>query len=285
MQAAPTYRWGLGFVVMRWRHLFWVLPLLGLLGGLGMRLWALYCPVAVGVIQPLPNSTRSFYPDPAEAALVWKYTDTLAETVDSLNLQERWQLPPDECVIKLRGMVRSEHRSGSPSVEVRVTGQDRRESIEIWEELLNRTAHHFYAQYSAAAQAEIESATVDVRDLKKELAQARMISSGGKGVDSPDQQEREERIDALQSKLDAAQEALVAARLRLLSGETNVLYLLVYPLEMPSMPPSPMDRDTLLSILRHGGWGAGIGIILSVLLAYLLELLFPRRPAGSEAEG
>jgi len=145
MEAAPTYRWALGSIAMRWRHAFWLLPLAGLLIGLGLQLWEFYGPTATGTIIVAVSPTSS----PAEVPSLLRSDELLFKATDSLNLSKRWSISSGTCVVKLRDMIRSEVISGTSLVEVYVSNSSRRESIEIWSTLSQLANQHFLKRRAA----------------------------------------------------------------------------------------------------------------------------------------
>jgi len=282
MNAAPTYRWGLGFISLRWRHMFWLLPLTGMLTGLGLQLWAMYGSTAVGIIQVCPpHGLHTGTP------LVDVESDEiLSKTVDSLGLSEQWAKSPETCVLKLRKMIRSEPVPGTSLIEVRVSGRNRREAIEIWKALLAHTNQHFLDIRSAAEDAKLAAMEATVKAMELELDQMRIklssalkkdkLTPGAPGVD----------LKQLKIDFDAAQRTLELVKIHLLSNQMRCV-LMENPVishEEPVISPPWTHRDFFRPLSLHAGIGLSIGVLLSPLMAYLLEFLFPRRQPGLEQD-
>ena len=272
---------------MRWRHVFWLLPLAGLLIGLGLQLWALYGPTAIGTIQARPIPGRHVVTYLADVATVLQSDDTLSKTVDSLDIPERWASNPGTCVLKLRTMIRSERVPGTSLIEVRVAGRSRRESIEIWKALLAHTNQHFSDIRSAADNAKLAVMEAAIKALELDLDQKRSKLSAALAqnnlmlgpIDSAEDQKREADLKQLKTDFEAAQKALETAKIHLISSQMG-FKLMENPIishEEPVLSPSWTHWEALRPILLHAGIGLSIGVILTAPVAYLLELLLPRR--------
>jgi hypothetical protein len=286
MQAAPIHRWGLGFIAMRWRHVFWLLPLAGLLIGLGLQLWTLYGPTAVGIIQARPIPGSHVLTFPLDVATVLQSEATLSKTADSLRLRERWASNPEMCVLKLGKMIRSQRIPGTSLIEVRVAGLSRKESIEIWKALLAHTNQHFADIRRAADDAKLAAMEATIQAMELDLDQKRSELSTAlrsnnlipDAPSSPYDQENDAELKKPRADFEAAQKALEAAKIHLLSSQMGCR-LMENPIiahEEPALH-SLTQRETQRDLLLHAGIGLSIGVLLTVLVAYLLEWMCPRR--------
>jgi hypothetical protein len=286
MQAAPINRWGLGFIAMRWRHVFWLLPMAGLLIGLGLQLWDLYGPTAVGTIQarPIPGSHASTFP--LDVVTVLQSDGTLSKTADSLDLRELWASNPEMCALKLRAIIHSQPVPGTSLTEVRVAGRSRKKSIEIWRALLAHTNQHFADIRTAADDAKLAAMEATIRAMELDLDQKRSrLSAALKSNNlisgapsSPYDQERAAELKKFRADFEATQKALEAAKIHLLSTQMGCR-MMENPIiahEEPALH-SLTQRETQRDLLLHAGIGLSIGVLLAAPLAYLLELLLPRR--------
>jgi hypothetical protein len=287
MQAAPVYRWGLGFIAMRWRHVVWLLPLAGLLIGLGLQLWTLYGPTAIGTIQARPIPGHHLVTYMSDVATVLQSDSTLSKTADSLGLSERWASNRETCVLKLRTMIRSEVVPGTSLIEVRVAGRSRRESIGIWKALLAHTNQHFADIRSAADNAKLAAMEAAIKVLELDLDQKRRKLSAALSQNNPmvgapqlaDATKRKADLGKLKTDFEAAQKTLEAAKLHHISSQMGCR-LMENPIishEEPVLSPSWTHWEALRPLLLHAVIGLSIGVILTAPVAYLLELLLPRR--------
>jgi len=287
MQAAPTYRWGLGFIAMRWRHVFWLLPLAGLLIGLGLQLWVLYGPTAVGIIQarPIPGYRAATFP--VDVATVLQSDVILSKTTDSLDLAEPGASNRERCMLELRTMIHTQCIPGTSLIEVRVAGRSRRQSIRIWNALLYHTNKHFDDIRSAAENAKLAAMEATIKALELDLDQMRRELSVALAGNNPtfgatgsaDEEKRKAELGKLKTDFEAAQKSLEAAKIHLISRQMGCR-LLENPIishEMPVISPRWTHRDVLRPLLYHAGIGLSIGVLLTVPVAYLLEFLLPRR--------
>jgi hypothetical protein len=280
MQAAPTYRWGLGFIAMRWRHVFWVLPLAGLLLGSGLQFWKLYGPTATGLIQA-PYFGFSPGARPADVARLLHTDDFLSKAEGSLGLSKRWAIDPGTCVVKLRNMIRSDAVPGTSLVELRVTDASRTEAIEIWNTLARLTNQHFVEIRNAsiesalaAKKATIEALQLDLDEKRVKLSAALKLSDLiSDWPDSPYDQKKSAELEQIIADVETAQKAL---DIHLFS---TACYSGEAPINVHEAPTFfSLNRwETLRPLLIHAGIGLCIGVLLTAPLAYLLELLLPRR--------
>jgi hypothetical protein len=294
MHAVPTYRWGLGFIAMRWRHVFWLLPLAGLLIGLGLQLWTLYGPTAIGTIQARPIPGRHVSTFPLDVATLLQSDATLSKTANSLGLSERWGSNPEMCVLRLRTMIHSQCISGTSLIEVRVASRSRRESIEIWKALLVHTNQHFADIRRAGGDAKLAVMEASIKALELDLAQKRrQLSLALKqnnqtiGVTDPaDEQKRQAHFGKLKADFEAAQKVLETAKIHLISSQMGCR-MMENPIishEEPAISIPWTHWDVLRPLLLYAGIGLSVGVLLAAPFAYLLELLFPRRRPKAHVE-
>lgn len=281
MQAAPINRWGLGFIAKRWLHLFWVLPVAGLLLGWGLQFWNLYGPTATGLIRVIFPVSSTAAGRPIEVAKLVQSDDLLFKMVNSMGLSGRWGLDPGACVVKLRDMVHGEEVLGTSLIEVSVAGSSRNEAIEIWNTLAQLTNQHFVdirnASIEAARTAEeaaIEALQLDLDEKRGKLSAALKLSDLiTDWPDSPYDQKKSAELEQTIADIETAQKALDIHLFRCVcySGEA--------PINVHEAPTSfSLNRwESLRPLLLHAGIGLSIGVLLTAPLAYLFELLLPRR--------
>jgi len=287
MQAAPTYRWGLGFIAMRWRHLFWLLPLAGFLLGLALQLHALYGPTATGLIQVRQiagSSPLTFMKDAADAL---QSDEVLLRALAPLGFEGQWKDKQEARVSKLRKMIRSEQIPGTSLLEVRVSASDRAESIAIWNALTLSLNEHFVDQRSAADEAKLDTLRAKIEARERDLAEQRKNLSAALERDdlvlrepgSPADQKHKAESAQLKADFEASQKALEKAKMDLISREMGCRFMEnpIISHEEPGISLPWTHREVLSVLLHRAGIGLSIGVLLTAPLAYLLELLFPRR--------
>lgn len=261
MQAAPSYRWGLGFIAKRWRHVFWLLPPAALFIGLGPLLWTLYGPTATGAIQV---GFRHYTFADAERALV--SDKVISRTVDSLRLTDRWGVDSNTCALKLRRIISLERVRGTSLLEVHISGKRRVESIEIWKALIFEATLHFSRMETAKHDAWAAPLEARLDRLKSEIDRLKGDTEGDERA--PDDQTSQRIKDLEKDRSNTFHELFSMPHHY---GDPIVTH------EDPHPSPSLFDRDIIQSVAAKGGVNGGIGIIAAVAFAYLLELLFPSK--------
>ena len=289
MDPAPIRRWNPGFIALRWRHLFWGLPLLGLLAGLAVHFLPMIRGTATGIVQirPVPltvASGRSFL-GVSDVATMTRSDDLLGQTVLALDLPRRWRKESDVCVSELRDAINIEYIPGTALVQISVSGRSRAESAQIWDSLILYTNDHFskIAQTEepaniAALDALLEASKANF-DAKREILEAFMRTSdllhrSGSNNHPSDHRFLKAKSDFEKAKadLEAAQIAQIAAKMQARITEDP---LIIH--EAPGTPAPLTLWDTLRPLVLHSSIGLGSGMVLAVVLAYLFELLFPRK--------
>lgn len=290
-ELAPR-RWYPGFIALRWRHLFWGLPLLGLLAGLVVHFLPMIRGTATGVVQirPIPSSTTGTLPAYSDVARMVTSEEVLLAITRSLDLPRKWRIEEEACLSRLRGSIRCKGITGTSLLEVRVKGAHRAEAIRIWEALIKESVDQFsqlaaadHAAEIAVLNSRVEAAKADV-EAKRETLATTMHTSDLLHLPGPPGPSRfshyfpraKAEFDAAQTALEAAQVAQISARMQsLITANPLIIH------QAPGTPAPATLWDTLRPLLLHSSIGLGAGILLAVVLAYLLELLFPRKfPTG-----
>ncbi|MEK7948859.1 hypothetical protein [Luteolibacter soli] len=288
MNAAPTYRWGIGFIAMRWRHVFWLLPLLGALLGLGQQYWKLYGPTATGLVQVSSFGISPMRTSPAETARLLQSDEVLSKTETSLDLSGRWSTDPSSGVARLRRMIRCEVIAGTSLIELRVSDTTRSEAIEIWSTLASLANQDIIDARQAAADAKraadeaaLEALELDLEEKRQKLASA--LTQKTPATDRPGETPTE--LEHLRADFEAAKKTYYKELIRLFPS-VAVCGIPVDPITIQEAPPifSLNRRNSIRPLAHHAGLGLSIGVILTPLLAYLLELIFPRRQPEAHAE-
>ena len=292
MSSAPIRRWNPGFIALRWRHLFWSLPLLGLLAGLVVHFLPMIRGTATGIVavgrvwptvDGLPTFTSVDVPE------IVRSENVLRDTISKLDLAKRWEMDGEKCVAELRGRISSNLVAGSPQVKLSVSGRSRAESDLIWDSLVSASKNYAVGLLEFRHQAnldrlevQIENYTADVETKRRALFglftaenlrfrpnKQPPISSADLTTLRADLEESKNRMELMQIQF-LVQKSSLKAR-----DEQDRSPILIR--EAPGSSSPPTLWDTLRPLVLHSSIGVGSGMVLAVILAYLLELLFPRK--------
>ena len=286
MQAAPIHRWGLGFIALRWRHVFWLLPLIGGLLGFGLQYRKLYGPTAIGLVRVSPLVLSPTAPRPPDLAKLLKSDGLLFNTVYTLDLPKRWSVHPGPSVVRLRDMIHSEAIPGTPFVEIRVSDTNRNEAVEIWNTLARFANQHVIDSRSAAANAKLAAnqSTLRALELDLEEKQHKLMSAlqqRASATTNPASSNLEESkgLEQLRADLEAAEAAFDKESKRLFPSPIICGGIIFDPIHIHEAPPvlSLHRWDSMRPLIHHTGIGLSIAVLLTAPVAYLLELLLPRR--------
>ena len=288
MDPAPIRRWNPGFIALRWRHLFWGLPLLGLLAGLVVHFLPMIRATATGVVQlrpALPSTAGLPVFGPSDVAPIIRSDDLILQAVLAVDLPQRWRMASEDCVTKLRDAIRVECIRGTALVEITVNGGNRKESELIWNALVTALEEHLKVLCNLRDQATLAPLETAVNLQKAEVETKRNALI--KAFQPQDLLFRpnspapitSEEIANLRAEFENAQKLLELLQIKHLS-EKMQCKLRESPMiihQAPGTPAPVTPWDTLRPIVLHSTIGVGAGMFLAVILAYLLELLFPRK--------
>lgn len=311
MDPAPIRRWNPGFIAMRWRPVFWLVVLLGLIAGLSVHFYPfLTTNTATGQLMvrstPKPGHRTSISNPTDIAAATLRSDVVLWQTMIDLDLPEEWGLEGEVCAPVLKSRIISRPvRKGE--VKVSVKGHSRSEAIRIWNKLIEVAGDEFIRLENPLQVATLKSLETEVAVGQKKVDSThkalRMAMDNGEyrrrhqKVQSPDSiptlpntlpNYPGPRSDAreFQTALAEHQQAVAAlesaqGRLAAESKQWSSIERPFIVQAAPSISPPPTFGASLLSLLKYSTIGVGAGMVLAVILAYLLELLFPRRaPTG-----
>jgi hypothetical protein len=281
MDPAPIRRWNPGFIALRWRHVFWGLPLLGLLVGLVMHFLPMIRPTATGVVQIRPNVLSFSTADVVHAA---QTEEILALTCTRVDLANRWNLNGKEggsYTEELRRSVSAKPIPGTSLVEISVSGPTRAEAELIWHALVNALQEHFDGLGSVHDQSKLDQLEAAVKRQKADVeskreALSRAIRTGtllhypnGSGPPiNEDFQSLKSDFETSQQLLEQLQIKEIAGRMQAKITEDTLI------IHQAPVTPAPVTLwETLRPLVLHSSIGVGAGMVL----AYLLELLFPRK--------
>lgn len=286
MDPAPIRRWNPGFIALRWRHLFWGLPLLGLLVGLVVHFLPMIRGTASGIVQIRPTFST------ADVVHAIQTDDILALTGIRTDLTHRWNLKGREgspCTEKLRRSVSAKPIPGTSLVVISVSGRSRAESELIWHALVTALQEHFEGLGNAHDRSKLEQLEAAVKwqkadvDSKREAlsralkTETLLHDSKGSGPQT------NKDFQTLKADLETSQNLLETLQIKEIS-ERMQDKLMENPMIIHQAPGTPVPLtlwDTLRPLVLHSSIGLGAGMVLAMVLAYLLELLFPRKQPGA----
>jgi hypothetical protein len=289
MDPAPIRRWNLGFVIMRWRHLFWGVPLLGLLVGLVLHFLPMMEKSVTGIVELRSLTTGNPLSGASHLDTVIKSDALLRPTVTALDLPRHWQMASDDCVNRLRERIQIEPIRGTTLLGIRVKGRSRAESRQIWETLATSLNEHFNRSAGIQDQtklerlnAELERQEADVESDRQALTMAMQYQDLLFRTESlnPAPLDKTERL-----RIDFETSARVRDQMKIrITAEEMRLKIASHSLIIHEFPTAPLAIslwNTLRSLVVHSFVGTGVGIVLAVIFAHLLEFGFQRKTAFS----
>jgi hypothetical protein len=282
MSPSRSTRWNPGFIALRWRHLFWGLPLLGLLAGLVVHFLPMIRNTATGIVQIRPTFSTADVVHAAKTDEILALTGIRTDLTHHWNLEGREGSPYTE---ELRRSVSTKPIPGTALVEISVSGRSRGESKLIWHALVTTLQEQFEGLRSVQVQSTLAHLEAAVKRQKAEVdskreALRRVIKTGPllyqpNGV----VQQPGGQFNKLKADFENAQKQLEQLQIEEIMEKMQAK-IMEDPLVIHQAPGTPVPVtlwDTLRPLVLHSSIGLGTGMVLAVIFAYLLELLFPRR--------
>ena len=274
---------------MRWRHLFWGVPLLGLLVGLVLHFLPMMEKSVNGIVELRSLTTGNPLSGASHLDTVIKSDALLRPTVTALDLPRHWQMASDDCVNRLRERIQIEPIRGTTLLGIRVKGRSRAESRQIWETLATSLNEHFNRSAGIQDQtklerlnAELERQEADVESDRQALTMAMQYQDLLFRTESlnPAPLDKTERL-----RIDFETSARVRDQMKIrITAEEMRLKIASHSLIIHEFPTAPLAIslwNTLRSLVVHSFVGTGVGIVLAVIFAHLLEFGFQRKTAFS----
>lgn len=310
MSLPQNSRWHLRIISKRWRRAFWLITLFGLLAGLSVHFYPyLTRNTAKGQILvstiPKAGHRTSIKSTTRLAAVTLRSDVVLAQTMIDLNLPEEWGMEGEECVSRLEDRVFSRRDPKTGLVMLSVKGHSRSEAIRIWDKLIElagdeliRLEKPVLVETLKALETEINTRQKSVNSTRKALGLAMAAEAYARRhqkVDGPDTVpvlpdrlpnfpgpgSNAYDVEKALSEHKQAVAALETAQARM-AAETKTWSSIERPFIVQAAPSiSTPDSVSLLSIVKHSTLGLAAGLILALILACLLELLFPRKASAS----
>lgn len=264
-------RWSPGVVALRWRHLFWVLPLLGLIIGSGIS-WRSYQLgiQARGMIQRQESATIS----EAEIRNLMLSDSVLQEAAHNSGYLKEWR--PDSAE-KLRDIIRCEEIKGTSLLAITVKGRSTSTKVDLCNqlpvlmvkktgELRDQRIKEAEAGLQSLVETQKENGRLYRRNLKISLSPPEEPF-----VATSEYIETKRKFEESDKALDEARTAYISLRLQgVVSGAPIAI------IEKASAPVAFSMMELVEPMARTSYW-AGASILLAVLLAYFLEWRYPRR--------
>ena len=188
---------------------------------------------------------------------------------------------------ELQDAIQCEPIRGTALLDITVKGRSRAESKQIWNALVTALNEHFVSMLNLHDQAELDhlktalelqkAETENKRHALKDAIQTEDLLYRPNGLPAP-----RSRFDILKSEFEESQRLLEALQIKIIS-ETMGCRFRANPAIIHKAPGTPVPVtlwDTLRPLVLHASIGLGTGMVLSVVLAYLLELLFPRKASA-----
>jgi capsular polysaccharide biosynthesis protein len=312
MRSPQSTRWHPRIIAQRWRSIFWVLTLLGLFAGLSVHFYPyLTTNSAEGQILVRSISTpghRTSISNPTGIAAATLRSDVvLAQTMIELDLPGEWGMEGEICVARLEDRIVSKPERKAGLVTLSVKGHNRSEAIRIWNKLIEVAGDEFIRLENPLQAATLKSLETEIvvgqENVNSTHKALRMAMDSGEysrrhqKVQSPDSipaipntlpnfpgpRSSARDVQTAIAEHKQAIDALESAKRRLVE-ETKHWSSIERPFIVqaaPSISPPPTFGASLLSLIKYSTIGLGAGMVLAVILAYLLELLFPRKfPTG-----
>lgn len=290
MSASSIRRWNPDEVITRRKHLFWFIPLLGLISGIAFSLSPLLrWKTAVGTLQihtqSLPGETTPLFTT-TDLADAIPSDEVLEKTAIALNLSESRQGETKELVASLRTKISYHQPPGTDLVELSAKGRDRADAEQIWHGLISSANEHFRARQAESYRTRLAAIAVEIEDKRIDLeAMLGAIHPPGSDL-KPDHYDnpldlrgpRPGFIEDLKA-LDQARRSLEALQIKQVSGQLMGRHTAdsVVIHESPAARDSIFYSGLLGSLAFAATLGLAAGTLLALILAYLLELLFPRK--------
>jgi hypothetical protein len=302
MDAASCRRWSLAFVAYRWRHLFWILPLSGLLTGAGVE-WRKYqkslqpsgVVEAVPLTGSLPALFAGTYPSLgfAEIRAIALSDEVLGAAALHADMT-RDGTSLEDCIRKLRPMVEVSPGAGSNSAVISVAGKRSPRSEELTVAVIRKTVWYVDKTAYAERSTRLKKEKAELDALKKSINPAQAMISITVREDPWRDSRKLDKADAVRrisapatdefARQRAEAEQRSAESIRRL-GEMIMAEKFhrgsAAPLAVtrsPSVkPPVPTAWERVQQVTPTVALGVGSGIFAAVALAYLLQALLPGR--------
>ena len=271
MKRSFISRWTPGVVALRWRHLFWAVPLLGLLTGGGIE-WRNYqrSIEARGVIQRQDSATISM----TEITGLILSDAVLQETALGSGYLNEWK--PDSAA-ELRHIIRCEEVKGTSLLAITVKGRSNSTKAELCNQLpilMAKKTEEMRNQRIKEAEEELQTLTQGMKEIRARYMGTLKIGAGVPEepfVPTPEFLDIQREFEESDKALDAARTAYINLRLQgVVSGAP------IRIIEKAAAPVAFSVMELVEPLARTSCW-AGASILLAVLLAYLLEWRYPRR--------
>lgn len=271
-------------IIRSWQQVFRVLPTLGLAVGLAIPfLPSPWRGKVTGTVKLRAVWSEYVPVSPDHLAELFRSDHILEQTVQTLDLPARWRMSALDCTDRLRQSMESNPVRESGSVQISVKATSRKEAVTIWNHLVVATAGRIESLADAIRREQLfdpegefqpmppaharppTPTSATYRDLlhRKQPLHVPDIRSYRPGVESEVSPPIVERPPT-----ESLPEQPTAIR-----WPSPIIII-----EAPDHPQQHLSfMGTVRSMLFCGSLGLAAGTLLALILAYLLELLFPRK--------
>lgn len=270
MDRPVSHRWLPAFILHRWVHLFWILPLLGfgfalvqhkdrlLIGEEVVGTVALFDSVS-----PVPGigMSRPTVPPPGAPPSLDEFLtlEALSKAAEDAGLPALWHTSPSRAGTRLRSHVTWEQRASTTFYDLKVRGIPKKEA----EAVCGRLMQQSLSRVAARSHFDLKGRLAYLEhNLERWIASGIPEHPGEEGLTS---------IEQVRQRIEELKQSIALAESKSPSWQ--------FGLDVTSLPR--LVKLDLEPRLKAFGFSAaryfGIGLLAAIVLAYLLELLFPRR--------
>ena len=282
--------WYPAFVIYRWRHVLWVLPVLALLGLLALH-WNRLRWDHVSVVCSTRAATSVLTgPEPARVSQLFEMVhspEVLGKAARESGLSEAWQASDEQAAQRLRDQVTCETLQGGSLFEVKIRKLGGGDALTLCnviqaklDEQLREASRAKEAAQAAEREAVFEKAVTELQ-AELEANRAEFLATTPTVENPVDGATRFESL----TKIQEHRRLLEELQKRKTPSSTSILCaftggpLDVY--ESSRWATRPATRH-----LQHFGisaaWTFGVSMLLAIAVAYLLEAIIPRKAAQPE---
>ena len=275
--------WYPAFVIYRWRHVMWIVPLLALIGLSVMHWERLRWDHVVAVVQLRPAAACSLSGSspalPGRASFETISPMVLWKSIRDMGLAAAWQTDDGAVVECLRPLVSCYSIPGTESIEVKVRKSPSVDCLKFCELLLQHAHEEATTDLRGVNMVALSRSKAEERKAWSEFLVVREELRTWDRFNPRTASAPRELIDRYYAKQSQAQEI----RLKVISDEADLRALKApaTTIVAPHWPGKPSLRH-----LKHFGisaaWTFGISMLVAVAMAYLLEALVPRKEKKEE---
>lgn len=262
MSSSPLKRWYPGFVALRWRHLFWALPLLGLLVGGGIQARSVIqrqesAPLSMAGIRDLILSGAVLQEAGLNSGHVKEWT------TDSAN--------------RLRKIVACEEIKGTSLLAITIKGRSSSTKVDLCNQLptlAGEKTNELRNQRITEAEAKLEALNQSFKEKRRDYLNNLKTSLGvpeEQFVATPDYLKAKDEFAEAEKALETGRTDYINLRLQGVGQGWPIVII-----EKAAAPVAFSMKELVEPLSRVSYW-IGASVLLAALLAYFMEWRYPRR--------